>query len=97
MFSSIDLNIVDQWIAKRGPKNKPEYKSSLLNSLLRNTKIKRNKAPRNVRMPTRDIELTSEVLIIKGIDPQQIAKKLIKRYALSFVFKLIAGLAWRNC
>ena len=48
-------------------------------------------------MPTRDIELTSEVLIIKGIDPQQIAKKLIKRYALSFVFKLIAGLAWRNC
>ena len=79
MFSSIDLNIVDQWIAKRGPKNIPEYKSSLVNSLLRNTKIKRNKAPRNVRIPTKDIELISEVLIIKGIDPQQIAKKLIKK------------------
>jgi hypothetical protein len=66
-------------MAKRGPKNIPEYKSSLVNSLFRNTKISKNKAPRNVRIPTRDIELTSEVLIIKGIEPQQIAKKLIKR------------------
>ena len=79
MFNSIDLNIVDQWIAKRGPKNIPEYKSSLVNSLLRNIKISKNKVPKNVRIPTSDIELTSEVLIIKGIDPQQIAKKLIKR------------------
>ncbi len=66
-------------MAKRGPKNIPEYKSSLVNSLFRNTKISKNKAPRNVRIPTRDIELTSEVLIIKGIEPQQTAKKLIKR------------------
>ena len=66
-------------MAKRGPKNIPEYKSSLLNSLFCNTKISKNKAPRNVRIPTRDIELTSEVLIIKGIEPQQTAKKLIKR------------------
>ena len=66
-------------MAKRGPKNIPEYKSSLVNSLFRNTKISKNKAPRNVRIPTRDIELTSEVLIIKGIEPQLTAKKLIKR------------------
>ena len=66
-------------MAKRGPKNIPEYKSSLVNSLFRNTKISKNKAPRNVRIPTRDIELMSEVLIIKGIEPQQTAKKLIKR------------------
>ncbi len=66
-------------MAKRGPKNIPEYKSSLVNSLFRNTKISKNKAPRNVRIPTRVIELTSEVLIIKGIEPQQTAKKLIKR------------------
>ena len=66
-------------MAKRGPKNIPEYKSSLVNSLFRNTKISKNNAPRNVRIPTRDIELTSEVLIIKGIEPQQTAKKLIKR------------------
>ena len=79
MFNSIDLNIVDQWIAKRGPKNIPEYKSSLVNSLLRNIKISKNKVPKNVRIPTSDIELTSEVLIIKGIDPQQIAKKLINK------------------
>ena len=79
MFNSIDLNIVDQWIAKRGPKNIPEYKSSLVNSLFRNTKISKNIAPRKVRIPTKDIELTSEVLIIKGIEPQQTAKKLIKR------------------
>ena len=43
-------------------------------------------------MPTRDKELTSDVLIIKGIEPQLIANKLIKRYALSFLFKLIVGL-----
>mgnify|MGYP001215374687 FL=1 len=66
-------------MAKRGPKNIPEYKSSLVISLFRNTKISKNKAPRKVRIPTKDIELTSEVLIIKGIEPQQIAKKLIKR------------------
>ena len=66
-------------MAKRGPKNIPEYKSSLVNSLFRNTKISKNKAPRNVRIPTSDIELMSEVLIIKGIEPQQTAKKLIKR------------------
>ena len=66
-------------MAQRGPKNIPEYNSSLVNSLFRNTKISKNKAPRNVRIPTRDIELTSEVLIIKGIEPQQTAKKLIKR------------------
>ena len=66
-------------MAKRGPKNIPEYKSSLVNSLFRNTKISKNIAPRKVRIPTKDIELTSEVLIIKGIEPQQIAKKLIKR------------------
>ena len=66
-------------MAKRGPKNIPEYKSSLDISLFRNTKISKNKAPRKVRIPTKDIELTSEVLIIKGIEPQQIAKKLIKR------------------
>ena len=57
----------------------PENKSSFVSFLLRNTKNNKNKAPRNVRIPTSDIELTSEVLIIKGIDPQQIAKKLIKR------------------
>ena len=66
-------------MAKRGPKNIPEYKSSFDISLFRNTKISKNKAPRNVRIPTRVIELTSEVLIIKGIEPQQTAKKLIKR------------------
>jgi hypothetical protein len=66
-------------MAKRGPKNIPENKSSLVSFLLRKTKNNKNKAPRNVRIPTSDIELTSEVLIINGIDPQQIAKKLIRR------------------
>jgi hypothetical protein len=71
-------------MAKRGPKNIPEYKSSLVISLFRNTKISKNKAPRNVRIPTKDIELTSEVLIIKGIEPQQIAKKLIQKISPKF-------------
>ena len=37
-------------MAKRGPKNIPENKSSLVSFLLRKTKNNKNKAPRNVRI-----------------------------------------------
>ena len=60
------------------------------------TKINKNIAPRKVLIPTRDKELTSDVLIINGIEPQQIANKLMRKYALSFLFKLIVGLVWNN-
>ena len=38
----------------------------------------------------------SDVLIIRGIVPQEIAKRLIKKYALSFRFKLTAVLVLSN-
>ena len=44
--------------------------------------------PRNVLMPTSESGLMLDVLIIRGIVPQEMAKRLIKKYALSFRFKL---------
>ena len=35
--------------------------------------------PKNVLIPTRESELMFDVLIINGIVPQEIAKRLIKR------------------
>jgi len=52
--------------------------------------------PRNVLMPTSESGLISDVLIIRGIVPQEIAKRLIKKYALSFRFKLTAVLFLSN-
>ena len=43
------------------------------------TKKNKNKAPRKVLIPTKDRELTSEVLIISGIVPHEMANKLIKK------------------
>jgi len=78
-FNSIDRNIVDQWIANNGPKINPDKKSSLLIllSLIRNAN--RKIEPKKVLIPTRDNELTPEVLIINGIVPQETASKPIKR------------------
>jgi len=39
-------------------------------------------------MPTSESGLMLDVLIIRGIVPQEMAKRLIKKYALSFRFKL---------
>ena len=79
VLSSIDLNIVDQWIASSGPRIKPERTNSFFIPPLVITKKNRNIVPRKVLMPTKDRELTSEVLIISGIVPHEIANKLIKK------------------
>jgi len=39
--------------------------------------VARKNVPRNVRIPTRDIEVISDVRIINGIVPQEIANKII--------------------
>ena len=79
VLSSIDLNIVDQWIASIGPSIKPERTNSFLIPPLVITKKNKNIVPRKVLMPTKERELTSEVLIISGIVPHEIANKLIKK------------------
>ena len=60
------------------------------------TNNKRKIDPRNVLIPTSESGLISDVLIIRGIVPQEIAKRLIKKYALSFRFKLTAVLVLSN-
>jgi len=40
-------------------------------------RVARKNVPRNVRIPTRDIEVISDVRIINGIVPQEIANKII--------------------
>ena len=76
-FSSIDSNIVTQWIAKSGPKINPGFNKDLkLNPFLAIKRL-RNILPKKVLIPTRDIEEISEVLIINGIVPQEIANKII--------------------
>ena len=63
----------------KGPSKIPEYSKSFVICLVLRTNINKKIVPRKVLMPTNDIELTSDVLIIKGIDPQQIANKLMRR------------------
>ena len=53
--------------------------------------------PRNVLIPTNERGLIFDVLMIKGIVPQQMAKRLIKKYALSFRFKFTVVLVLNNC
>ena len=95
-FNSIDRNIVDQWIANSGPKTNPDKKSSLLTLLSLNRNAKRKMEPKKVLIPTRDNELTPEVLIINGMVPQETARKPIKRYALVLMFKIIVVLVLCN-
>ena len=78
-FNSIDRNIVDQWIANSGPKINPDKKSSLLTLLSLDRNTKRKIEPKKVLIPTRDNELTPEVLIINGMVPQETERKPIKR------------------
>ena len=76
-FNSIDSNIVTQWIARSGPKINPGLMSSLiLKSFLINKTAKKS-VPKNVRIPTSDIEAISDVLIINGIVPQEIVNIII--------------------
>ena len=84
----MDLNIVDQWIANKGPKTNPELNNLLVIPFCLRTNNKRKIDPRNVLMPTSESGLMLDVLIIRGIVPQEMAKRLIKKYALSFRFKL---------
>ena len=58
--------------------NNQDLEKSKSNSL-KITKNNKNKAPRKVLIPTKDRELTSEVLIISGMVPHEIANKLIKK------------------
>ena len=97
VFNSIDLNIVDQWIASSGPKTKPERTRGLCKPRLLITKNNKKTVPRNVRIPTNESGLTSEVLMISGIVPHEIANKLIKKYALSLEFKLTVVLVLSSC
>ena len=75
----MDLNIVDQWIANKGPKTNPELNNFLTKPLFLRTNTKRKIDPRNVLIPTSESELISDVLIIRGIVPQEIAKRLIRK------------------
>ena len=79
LLSSIDLNIVDQWIASKGPKTKPEFNNFWVMPLCFKTKSNKKIDPRNVLIPTSERGLIFDVLMIKGIVPQQIAKRLIKK------------------
>ena len=75
----MDLNIVDQWIANKGPKTNPELNNFLVIPLCLRTNNKRKIDPKNVLIPTSESGLISDVLIIRGIVPQEIAKRLIKK------------------
>ena len=75
----MDLNIVDQWIANKGPNTNPELNNFLVIPLFLRTNNKRKIDPRNVLIPTSESGLISDVLIIRGIVPQEIAKRLIKK------------------
>ena len=79
LLSSIDLNIVDQWIANKGPKTNPELNNCLVMPLCFRTNNNKNSDPKNVLIPTSESELIFEVLIIRGIVPQETAKRLIKK------------------
>ena len=79
LLSSIDLNIVDQWIANKGPKTKPELNSLWVMPRCLNTNSNKKMDPRNVLIPTNERGLIFDVLMIKGIVPQQMAKRLIKK------------------
>jgi len=79
LLSSIDLNIVDQWIANKGPKTNPELSNCLVIPLFFRTNNNKKIDPKNVLIPTSERELMFEVLIIRGIVPQEIAKRLIKK------------------
>ena len=75
----MDLNIVDQWIASKGPNTNPEFTNFLVIPFCLRTKISKKTDPKNVLIPTRESGLMVDVLIINGIVPQEMAKKLIKR------------------
>ena len=79
LLSSIDLNIVDQWIANKGPKTKPELNSFWVMPRCLKTNSNKKIDPRNVLIPTNERGLIFDVLMIKGIVPQQMAKRLIKK------------------
>ena len=71
--------MVDQWIANRGPNTNPELTSFLVIPFCLRTNKNKKIDPKNVLIPTRESELMFDVLIINGIVPQEIAKRLIKR------------------
>ena len=79
LLSSIDLNIVDQWIANKGPKTKPELSNFWVMPRCLKTNSNKKIDPRNVLIPTSERGLIFDVLMIKGIVPQQMAKRLIKK------------------
>ena len=72
-FNSIDSNIVTQWIAKRGPRINPGLSNSFRLKSFLITKVDKNSVPKKVLIPTSPMEEISEVLIINGIVPQEIA------------------------
>ena len=57
----------------------PELNNFLVIPLFLRTNNKRKIDPRNVLIPTSESGLISDVLIIRGIVPQEIAKRLIKK------------------
>ena len=65
-------------MARSGPKINPGLISSFILRFFLINKAARKNVPRNVRIPTRDIEVISDVRIINGIVPQEIANKIIK-------------------
>ena len=68
-----------QCIASRGPNINPGFISSLILTSLFNKIIHKNIEPINVLIPTSEIELISEVLMIKGIVPQETAKTVMAK------------------
>jgi hypothetical protein len=64
-------------MARSGPKINPGLISSFILRFFLINRVARKNVPRNVRIPTRDIEVISDVRIINGIVPQEIANKII--------------------
>ena len=78
-FSSIDSNIVTQCIASKGPNINPGLMSSFMLTSFFNKINPKNIEPINVLTPTSEIELISEVLMIKGIVPQETASTVMAK------------------
>jgi hypothetical protein len=78
-LSSIDSNMVTQWIARRGPSIVPGSIKSLNLKPFLMMKVLRKMLPKRVLMPTRESEVISDVRIINGIVPQEIASTIIPK------------------
>ena len=78
-LSSIDSNIVTQCIASNGPKINPGLIRSFIFNPFLITKNDKKIDPINVLIPTREIELISDVLIINGIVPHETAKTVMAK------------------